>query len=363
MFFMNRETSRTSGPKLFQLALAISLMVPLTTSAQVRLPQLISDGMVLQRDTDVKIWGWAAPGEEISVDFNGLNYGAVANESGDWEVRLSELKAGGPFSMTVAASNRIHLSNILIGDVWICSGQSNMEISMKRVSPLYEKEIAEAGNPNLRYLEIPKTFDFNTPQEDVSDAKWVSVGPDSILSMSAVAYFFALELYGKYNVPIGLINASVGGSPAEAWISEDSIKAFPEHHKESQRFKNSTLIRQIETEDERRSSDWHSRLLELDAGYRDPDQPWYAPELDTSDWPITHVPGYWANGKLGEVNGAVWFRKNVQIPESLVGKPARLLLGRIVCPQACLRKEIILSSSGLLAISEKVVLLKASPTR
>jgi sialate O-acetylesterase len=286
--------------------------------------------MVLQRDAQVRIWGWAGAQEKISISFHDSVYRASANEKGEWSIVLSSLKAGGPFTMSVNASNTIAIKDILIGDVWVCSGQSNMELPMKRVSPLYETEIAKSDYPYVRYFAVPQKYDFNTPENDLGSGKWESTTPANVLNFSAVAYFFGTELYEKYHVPIGLINASLGGSPAESWLSEEALKQFPDHYKEAQRFKDANLIRQIEKEDKTRIDAWYGKLRQNDEGCRDPLKPWSDPLLSTADWGSMNVPGYWASTELGPVNGVVWFRKEVNVPGSMVGQQAKLILGRIV---------------------------------
>ena len=202
-----------------KLSILLLLLPALSSTAfgKISLPRQIRDGMVLQRGAEVKIWGWAAAHEAVAVNFMDTAYPAVANALGEWEVRLPALKAGGPHSMKITGSDTLSINELWVGEVWICSGQSNMEISMERARPLYESEIAHSHNPFIRYFEVPKTYDFNTPQKDISGGHWRAAGPESILSFSAVAYFFALELYNKYQVPVGLINTSMGGSVGASW--------------------------------------------------------------------------------------------------------------------------------------------------
>ena len=315
---------------IFILTLFFSLFLYITACGQVRLPKLISDGMVLQREANVKIWGWAASNEKITLSFNNFTYETTANDSGEWEIRLAKLPAGGPHTLTINASNTISLNDIMVGDVWICSGQSNMELNMKRVSPIYGPEIADSRNNYIRYFAVPQKYNFNEPQLDLASGAWKSANPENVLNFSATAYFFARELYDKYQVPIGLINASLGGSPAEAWISEEAIKVFPRYYQEAVRFKDSTLIRRIETEDRTRMQDWYNKLTQKDLGYKDIQNIWHKPDLNMAGWAAMNVPGYWANTELGAVNGSVWFRKEVEVPATMVGLPAKLILGRIV---------------------------------
>jgi sialate O-acetylesterase len=308
----------------------LSFLLAINVVSQVCLPKVISDGMVLQRDAEIKIWGWAAEGEKISIHFIDSTYNTTANDKGDWNIRLPKLKAGGPYEMNINASNSISISDIMIGDVWICSGQSNMELNMQRVSPLYGAEITNSENAYIRYFEVPDKYNFNSPQKDLPSGKWKKANPEDVLSFSAVSYFFGKELYDRYKVPVGLINSALGGSPAESWMSEEGLKEFPEHYNEAQRFKDSTLIQQIKNEDRTRINTWYSQLRQIDEGYKNPEKPWYSPEYNSSDWSTMKIPGYWANESLGFVNGVVWFRKEINIPVSMVGKPARLNLGRII---------------------------------
>ncbi|MCX6132914.1 MAG: sialate O-acetylesterase [Ignavibacteriales bacterium] len=321
---MIRKTKIAFLITLFLCFLSLSMV------AQVKLPRLISDGMVLQRDARVKVWGWAARGEKVTVKFLGSTYSATADTMGEWAVQLSGLKAGGPCTMTIDASNSITINNILIGDVWVCSGQSNMELPMRRVRPLYEQDVAEASNTYIRYFAVPQKYNFNAPQTDLSGGMWESPNPTSVLSFSAVAYFFGAELYAKYHVPVGLINTSLGGSPAESWMSEEALRQFPKHFQEAQRFKNADLIRQIESQDKARIDAWYELLKQKDEGYKDPQRPWFSPAVSTDGWPQMHVPGYWAGTTLGPVNGVVWFRRDFDIPESMTGRPGTLNLGRLV---------------------------------
>lgn len=320
-----KATSATSIKLLFLLI----LLLPVSVLGQVKLPKLIADGMVLQRDAEVKLWGWAAADEKVSVRFLDKNFQTVANSAGEWELMLPALEAGGPHRMVIEASNTISINDILIGDVWICSGQSNMELPMRRVKPLYEEEIAGAENSFIRYFSVPKTYDFNTAHQDLENGHWQQVTPENVLDFSAVAYFFSRELYEKYQIPIGLINTALGGSPAEAWMSEEALKEFPEHFKEAQRFKDPELIREIEAADQARGKAWYQEATQKDKGYQNKPT-WHDPALKASDWASMELPGYWKDTELGDVNGVVWFRKDIEIPASAARQPAKLNMGRIV---------------------------------
>ena len=314
----------------FKLFLLVFIFISEITSGQIRLPKLISDGMVLQRDVKIKIWGWAAKDEKVSVHFINSNYNTTADDKGNWSILLPKLKAGGPFEMHVDASNSITIHDIMIGDVWVCSGQSNMELPMRRVSWNYPGEIEHSENRYIRQFLVPDKYNFNNPQKDFISGNWLSANPENTPEFSAVAYFFGKYLYEKYKVPVGLINSALGGSPVESWISEDTLKKFPAYYNEAQMYKDSSLIQKVEAADNARSYAWYSLLRKEDDGYKDSGHIWYDTSLNTSNWSTMKVPGYWGDTKPGNVNGVVWFRKKIVIPPSLAGKSAELILGRIV---------------------------------
>ena len=305
----------------------LCLFISFTTYSQIKLPRLISDGMILQRDTKIKLWGWATPNEKVSLTFLQRQYGATANKEGKWVIELPAQKAGGPFQMTFSGSNVITLKDILFGDVWVCSGQSNMELTMDRVQFKYPDIIANANYPHIRQFEVPDQYHFQKKNEDLTSGQWVAADPKSIYKFSAVAYFFALDLYKAYKVPIGLINAALGGSPAEAWMSEEALKKFPTQYSEAQKFKDNNHIAQIEAQDRKAQSDWIALLNSLDEGLK---SGWARTDLDDKDWSRMTIPGYWADGPAGNVNGVMWFRKYIEVPRELVGQAGVLQLGRIV---------------------------------
>ncbi|RZJ77443.1 MAG: sialate O-acetylesterase [Flavobacterium sp.] len=309
-----------------RVLLASLIFVGFTGFAQIKLPKLVSNGMVLQRDISTKIWGWASPNEKIKLSFKGVNYTTLADKNGDWQIKLPAQKAGGPYQILLTASNKISLENILFGDVWVCSGQSNMELPLARLVDKYPEVIANANNTQIRQFLVPDEYDFKQPRKDFSNGSWLSANPKNVLDFSAVAYFFALDVYKKNHIPIGIINTALGGSPAQAWISESAIQKFPFYKAEVEKFKDDELIKAIESKDQAASNVWYKNLNTTDEGLKNN----WKSDLDDSEWEEMNVPGYWANGELGKLNGVVWFRKEINVPKSMVGKSAKLLLGRIV---------------------------------
>jgi sialate O-acetylesterase len=213
--------------KISYSALFLLFFFPFFSGAQITLPRLVRDSMILQRDTKLKIWGWASKGEEVKIKFNGKNAKTRAGGDGKWVALLPSMKAGGPYSMEISGKNKIILKDILIGDVWFCSGQSNMVHQMGIHNVTYAKDIAEANNSQIRHFWIPTLTSLAGPKDDLPTGYWKWANPKDINDFSAVAYFFAKKIYEKYHVPIGLISASVGGTPIEAWTSEEGFKDFP----------------------------------------------------------------------------------------------------------------------------------------
>lgn len=208
----------------FVLLFAVSL-----ARADVSLPKVFSSHMVLQRDMPIHVWGFSAPDEKVTVDFHGSSASATADNLGRWSVYLPAQSAGGPFAMTVKAANTIQLDDILLGDLWIASGQSNMEMPLAGFSnaPLKDsdKEIAAANHPEIRLLLVERdTSEY--PLDDIKAAKgWSVCTPDTARNFSAAAYFFARDIQEHQHVPIGLVDSTWGGTPAEAWVSLGGIAA------------------------------------------------------------------------------------------------------------------------------------------
>ncbi|MEP7247673.1 MAG: sialate O-acetylesterase [Gammaproteobacteria bacterium] len=201
-------------------------------AAEVRLPALISSGMVVQRDAPITLWGWADAGERIRITFRDEERSVRADRSGRWLVRLGPRPAGGPYEMTIAGANRVTLNDILIGDVWLASGQSNMEWPVRDGGMSIddaERELARATLPELRLFAVDHQIAL-TPQTDVGSSAWTAARVETVAKFSAVAILFGRELHERYGVPVGLIQSSWSGTPAESWMSEQGLRAVPELH-------------------------------------------------------------------------------------------------------------------------------------
>lgn len=317
--------------KALKVSLLLSMVAAQQAAAQVRLPRLVSNGMVLQREQPVRIWGWAAKGEKVNVAFQGKTYQATTGADGQWRVTLPAMKAGGPYELNIKASNELSVKDVLVGDVWLLSGQSNMETPMSRLRDKYPDVIAQAANPRIRQYEVPMSYAFQKPRTDVTGGKWIAADPKTVLQFSGVGYFFAKEINAKYQVPVGLIKDAVGGSPAEAWLSADALKQFPTYEQQGAKYKDSAMVAGIRQREGAAVANWYKQLYQADQGEARGQQKWSAPEYNASSWATMNVPGYWANQTpLGMVNGVVWFRKEVEVPAAMVGQPARLELGTLV---------------------------------
>ena len=295
---------------------------------QVKLPALIRDSMVIQRDTELKIWGWASAGERVSVKFQGKEYKSRTDSDGKWFVKLPPLKAGGPYTMDISASNIIALNHILVGDVWVCSGQSNMVHYMELHKERYAHEITEASYPEIRQFLISTSANLEGPVDDLNSGYWKSANPEDVRRFSVVAYFFALGIYEKYHIPIGLINASVGGTPIEAWTSEEGLKEFPEMLSTIQNNKDTAFVNRT---NRAAMAAWReaNRDKGADRGLTGP-KTWYDTTYAPQNWRNIHIPGYWEDQGVKDLDGVVWYRKVIEIPASMAGIPAKVALGRIV---------------------------------
>jgi sialate O-acetylesterase len=310
-----------------KLSFAIGMLLCSTTlTAQVRLPKIIRDSMVLQRDMKINIWGWATNGERISVKFNGRNYKTKTGNNGKWAIQLPAMKAGGPYSMGIEGKNKITLHDILVGDVWFCSGQSNMVHQMKLHSVRYASEISRAHYPKIRQFWIPTLTNLQGPSDSLPSGHWKSANPKDVLEFSAVAYFFAKKLYQKYHVPIGIINSSVGGTPIEAWMSEEGFKNFPHILTTIENNKDTAYVNSL-----KREGFSGNGPKDQDKGLSGP-TPWYEPSYGTpaGGWRQIGIPGYWEDQGVRGLNGVVWYRKEIDVPSSMTGKAAKVFLGRIV---------------------------------
>lgn len=310
------------------LICACAMLFASISVADIRLPRLISDGAVLQRDKPVVIWGWADEGENISVTFAGREL-ATQTESERWSVTFPARKAGGPYTLEVRGKNTIRVNDLWMGDVWIGAGQSNLELPLRRVHYQYPDVIAQTNLPQIREFNVPLAYTFKENASDYTQGQWKTATPENLAGFSAVGFFFARHLHQSLDVPIGLVSLSVGGSPAEAWMSETALEKYPQHLAAANQFKNDGLLQQTIAADKARSDAWYGKAHSADLGLQG-EQPWSAEKLSTNDWQTFEVPGFFKEQKIDFINGVVWLRKTIKLSESQARAPAHLWLGAIV---------------------------------
>ncbi|PXV66743.1 sialate O-acetylesterase [Dysgonomonas alginatilytica] len=308
----------------------ILLLMSLLTcglQAEVKLPHIFSDNMILQRDKVLKIWGWADKGEKIQVSILEQTKNTQADESGYWSVNLDPIPYGGPYQMRVQGSNNtITFDNILIGDVWLCSGQSNMEMPVNGWGQVYnyEQEIKDANYPTIRAFNVEKAMSM-TPNSDFN-GKWQVCSPQTVSGFSAVAYFFARKLNKELNIPIGIINSSWGGTDIETWISENSFNKLPDTFKERYAALQGIDLAKFAQENEAKKQ-IYLNALKNDLGIKNE---WFkAPKRISFAWKKMQVPQEWSSTELATIDGIVWFRYSFTLPQNANGKTATLNLGPI----------------------------------
>ncbi|MBT1690240.1 sialate O-acetylesterase [Dawidia soli] len=298
--------------------MVLLVMVP-AAMADVRLPAIFRDHMVLQRGAPVNVWGWASPGEKVAVTLMMKSATAIANKQGTWSVVLPALEAGGPYTLTVEGRNTIVLSDVLIGDVWICGGQSNMQWTIDQTG-FDEKDSAFLKNAQVRLFTVHVDIDY-LPAEDIKGGTgWNTLSQENIKYFSAVAYHFGKKLYRELNVPIGLVSDNLGATSVESWMSNEALLAFDQFRADIEpvlkRNKNFAAMR---ADFEKMKPAWYKKYY-----YKGPGivGEWFDVDTDLSEWkPIQPLGNTWENvPDLRDHDGAVWFRTTFDLPENHTGK-------------------------------------------
>ncbi len=310
------------------IALFAAILFIANTFANITLPKIFGDNMVLQRNKPISIWGFAAAGEKVTVQFNGQTKSTKAGKDGKWQLMLSPEKEGGPFTLSMKGKNQLTLQNILVGEVWICSGQSNMEMPIEGWGKInnYQQEITTANYPQIRHFKVPNTIS-TTLKDDVTGGDWKVCSPATAGDFSATAYFFARELYNKLKVPIGLINTSWGGTMSETWTSKKALEQSPELKYIADAMKNSDIDKLLKE----RAETALKNIQKLQGSFENNanTSDWKNSDFDDSKWPMMKLPGLWESQGLPDLDGTVWFRKTITVPDADAGKAATLNLTMI----------------------------------
>ncbi|MFW5710297.1 MAG: sialate O-acetylesterase, partial [Bacteroidota bacterium] len=311
--------------KFINLVILLQLFA-LPVMADVVMPRIFGSNMVLQQNKEVPVWGWANPGEKVSLQFNDQKLNTKADIEGKWEIVLKSMIAGGPYTMTIKGENTITFDNVMIGEVWICSGQSNMEWPVER-SLNAEKEIANADYPSIRLFTVEHEMSPK-PLEDLTSGEWAECSPLSIPNFSAVGYFFGRNLHEHLDVPVGLISTNWGGTNVETWTSAETMindVDFSERIKELA----GGNLEEIFKKNEKEMEEWQRSLKEKDAGMKAGKYVWSDPDNDFSSWKNMKVPGNWEAQGLEGVDGVVWFKTKFTLPDGVAEKGLLLSLGAI----------------------------------
>ena len=300
--------------KLLIVLLAIICVLP-TANADVRLPQLFQSGMVMQRGKPIPVWGWADKGEQVTITFQKKTYTTTADDQGHWRIDLPKMKAGGPFQMSI---NQLTIDNILVGDVWLLSGQSNIDVTIERVYPQYVSEIDQFNNDQVRLFRVQNETSIHGVKDDIrpTNINWKPLTKQNAWLFSAVGSFLGKRMFEKNKVPQGIIVNSWGGTPIEAWISADSLqKDYPMLVKRAAFYQSDNYVRAQMQANGAASRQWNEMLEALEVrGEKGDDSDWKTVNQDTWSWRGT---------------GSVWLRQHINIDKVHAGKPARLLLGTL----------------------------------
>lgn len=302
------------------------LSIPVCILANISLPKIFGDNMVLQRDKPIKVWGWASAKEKLTIQLDQQTKTTQADKTGKWQVTLAPEKAGGPFQLTIKGKNQLTLNNILIGEVWICSGQSNMEMPVAGWGKInnYQQEINNADYPQIRHFKVANAVSMKL-KDDIAGGEWKICSSTTAGEFSATAYFFARELYNRLKVPVGLINSSWGGTQSEAWTSQQAFE-------QSDEFKDiATLMKQDGTEVVNKRYENRIKSIEKIAGTINAEDVanWKNEDYDDSKWLHLQVPGVWESQGLAGLDGVVWFRKTITVSSEDAGKEAVIELSKI----------------------------------
>lgn len=294
-----------------------------------RLPRLISDGMILQQKKQIKMWGFDRPGRKVMLSFLGEEYVAVADGQGRFEAVLPSMEPGGPYNLYIGNENgeEIVVTDILIGDVWLCAGQSNMELPMERVKDRYPEEIRECSEPFIRTFKVIEHSDFHGPLRELQSGSWEKADTGTILKFSATAYFFAKQMYQMTGVPVGLINTSLGGSRIQSWMSREMLQGDVEDLLLAEKYADDAFVAGQLERNQKNMEAWHRNLDEQDQGLKRNFKELKAPEPSFKE---VSIPFFFRDTQLQGFIGSVWFLRNFQVTGGLAGKAAKLWLGTIV---------------------------------
>ncbi|OIV43568.1 sialate O-acetylesterase [Flavobacterium johnsoniae] len=308
-----------------KLIVFILLIFSILSNANIKMPLLFADGMVLQRNKKIPVWGFADANEKVEVHFNKQIVKTQADKNGKWNLNLNEEKAGGPFELIIIGKNKITIKNVLVGEVWICSGQSNMEFQVFKTKNAAQ-EITDSNYPMIRHFGVAQDLS-GLPKDDLKAGKWEVSSKETVGNFTAVGYYFAKKLYAELKIPIGIINTSWGGTNVETWTSREAFQ-------KSEDFK--TMIADVP----RLNVDSISKLYALQMKERvekiqgtpvstENENVFKDLAFDDKAWGELNTPSLWENQPLGDLDGVVWMRKTITLSADDIKNKAVLYLSKI----------------------------------
>ena len=337
-------------------ATLLLLLLAGSLTAQVKVPTYFSNNMVLQKGMAIPVWGWATPGEKVTVTIDQSSMSTTADKEGKWNVKLSAMNYGGPYQLTIQGKTNLSFENVMIGEVWVCSGQSNMEFQLI-TSKNGEAEVAASNYPNIRLFTVKKTISHQQ-QEKLQDGEWSQCSPATSSNFSAVGYFFGRELHQKLNVAIGLINSSWGGTIAETWTSEQTIGQNPDFTNQLAQLKKVNLddyAKSVENEVKQRVGETST----IDKGMKNGQALWAAPAYNDAAWKTMELPGYIESNGLQGVDGIVWFRKEITLSADEAKQKSTLYLAKINDSDSTYINGTLIGSTRLQAEKSRVYPIEA----
>jgi len=313
---------------IYKAAIAFVLLwsVAFSAEANVKTARIFSSNMVLQQGQANPIWGWADKGEKINISFAGKTILVKADKSGKWSAKLPSLDYGGPYEMTIKGKNSIHFDNILVGEVWVCSGQSNMEFAVNN-SINSKKEIAAANFPNIRLFTVAKKV-AQTPVENLDKGEWLVCTPENVPSFSAVGFFFGRYLNNELKIPVGLIHTSWGGTVAETWSSRQTIENDPDFKGKLEELAGFDMAKYRE----KKMASIKAVLKDVpvkDAGLVNGVAVYADQTMNDRDWAEMNPAKTWEESGYPSIDGVAWYRKIIELTADQAKKAGTIHLGTI----------------------------------
>jgi len=332
--------------RLVLLGLFLFIFTSLPLHADVTLPRLLGDNAILQHSQRLTLYGSADPGESVSVALDGKTLGkAKADKHGDWQFKLAPQKPGNtPHTLTFSGKNQIQLHNVLFGDVWLASGQSNMDNRMNRQHDQHPEEFLKT-QPLIRQFLVPRAYDFKRERKDYDNGEWLEANPDNLDQFTSVGYYFAENIQRDENIPVGIINCAMGGATTEGWMSEKALKQFPDILHVALSYRDDKYLAGLIADDSKASKAWQKNVDDNDPGMS-AQHPWSAAQVSTSDWNSFFIPGDWVDSNDKALNGSAWFKRDFTLPARYAEKSGEISMGRIIDADTVYINGVQVGSTG-----------------